>query len=74
MAFSVEDGRPVGVARLVRLRDDPETADVAVAVVDAWQARGVGTSLASSLVARARSSASAGSRYSWPTTTRAPSG
>ena len=53
VAFSA-DGHPVGVARLVRLRDDPETADVAVAVVDAWQARGVGTKLASSLVARAK--------------------
>jgi RimJ/RimL family protein N-acetyltransferase len=54
VAFSVADGRPVGVARLVRMTDDPEKADVAVAVVDAWQTRGVGTVLASSLVARAR--------------------
>ena len=53
VAFSVPDDRPVGVARMVRLRDDPEVADVAVAVVDAWQARGVGTALASFLVARA---------------------
>jgi RimJ/RimL family protein N-acetyltransferase len=54
VAFSVTDGRPVGVARLVRGADHPDTADVAVAVVDAWQDRGVGTALASSLVARAR--------------------
>ncbi len=54
VAFSVTDGRPIGVARLVRSADEPDTADVAVAVVDAWQSRGVGTVLASSLVARAR--------------------
>jgi RimJ/RimL family protein N-acetyltransferase len=54
VAFSVTDGAPIGVARLVRGAEDPDTADVAVAVVDAWQSRGVGTLLASSLVARAR--------------------
>lgn len=47
-------GLPVGVARLVRTPDEPATADVAVAVVDAWQSRGVGTALAVSLAARAR--------------------
>ncbi len=54
VAFSVADDRPIGVARLVRSADHQDTADVAVAVVDAWQSRGVGTVLASSLVARAR--------------------
>ena len=54
VAFSTADGRPVGVARLVRSTDDPTTADVAVAVVDVWQSRGVGTALASALAARAR--------------------
>jgi len=54
IAFSAIDGAPVGVARMVRSADDAETADVAVAVVDAWQSRGVGTVLASSLVARSR--------------------
>jgi ribosomal protein S18 acetylase RimI-like enzyme len=54
VAFSVADGRPVGVARVVRLADDPETADVAVAVVDTWQSRGVGSALATRLVERAR--------------------
>ena len=53
VAFSVADGRPVGIARVVRLAGDPETADVAVAVVDAWQSRGVGSVLATSLVTRA---------------------
>jgi hypothetical protein len=34
-------GEPVGVARYVRPVDDPEAADVAVAVIDAWQGRGL---------------------------------
>jgi len=54
VACSVADGRTVGVGRFVRSADDPETADVAVAVVDDWQSRGVGTVLAASLVSRAR--------------------
>ena len=54
LALSAEDHRPLGVARFVRSPADPEMADVAVAVVDAWQERGLGTVLASSLVARAR--------------------
>lgn len=54
VALAVADGRPVGVARFVRTAQDPETADVAVVVADAWQARGLGTVLASSLVARAK--------------------
>ncbi|HET9443320.1 MAG TPA: GNAT family N-acetyltransferase [Acidimicrobiales bacterium] len=38
-----EPGEPgVGVARYVRLRDDPEAAEVAVAVVDDHQRRGIG--------------------------------
>ena len=54
VALSVGDCRPLGVARFVRLAADPETADVAVVVVDAWQDRGLGTVLASSLLTRAR--------------------
>ena len=48
------EGRPVGIARFVRDRDRPDTAEVAVAVVDAWQGRGVGTLLATDLSERAR--------------------
>ena len=48
-----DDGSPLGVARFVRSDEDPETADVAVAVVDAWQSRGLGTVLAGALVKRA---------------------
>jgi acetyltransferase len=48
------DGSPVGIARFVRDANDPDSADVAVTVVDAWQKHGVGTRLASALVDRAR--------------------
>lgn len=44
-------GEPVGIARLVR---DGSVADVAVAVGDEWQARGVGTVLMERLAADAR--------------------
>ncbi len=47
-------GEPVGVARYVRRVDDPEAADVAVAVVDSWQRKGVATTLLARLIARAR--------------------
>ncbi len=46
-------GRPIGVARFVRDPECPDSADVAVAVVDAWQDRGIGTLLAHGLVRRA---------------------
>jgi RimJ/RimL family protein N-acetyltransferase len=48
------DGCPIGIARFVRDDDDPATADVAVAVVDAWQDRWIGTRLAHALVDLAR--------------------
>ena len=38
-------GRPVGLARYVRLEDDPSTAEFALEVVDAQQGRGIGTAL-----------------------------
>lgn len=46
-------GGPVGVARYVRT-DSPTEAEVAVAVVDAWQGRGVATALLERLIERAR--------------------
>ncbi|GAA2151740.1 hypothetical protein GCM10009844_34310 [Nocardioides koreensis] len=46
-------GGPVGVARMIRYRDQPEAADVAVTVDDAWQDRGVATALLAELL-RAR--------------------
>ncbi len=53
VAFDRVSGEGVGVARFVRL-DDPEAAEVAVAVADDWQGRGVGTVLLSRLADRAR--------------------
>jgi GNAT superfamily N-acetyltransferase len=44
----------VAVARLVRLREDPETAEIAVVVGDCWQRRGVGTLLGDVLATAAR--------------------
>lgn len=48
------EGEPVGIARYVRRVDDPCSADVAVAVIDAWQRRGVATALLTRLIHRAR--------------------
>jgi acetyltransferase len=44
----------LGVARYVRLSEDPETADVAVAVVDDWHERGVAHALLAQLSSSAR--------------------
>jgi RimJ/RimL family protein N-acetyltransferase len=51
-----EDGstEPVGVARFARLPDAPDTAEVAVLVVDAFQGQGVGRELLHRLAAYAR--------------------
>ncbi len=47
------DGEGLGIARFVRLQD-PDAAEVAVAVADSWQGRGLGTVLLAHLLARAR--------------------
>jgi RimJ/RimL family protein N-acetyltransferase len=44
----------IGVARFVRSPQDPELAEVAVAVADSWQNRGVATALLARLAERAR--------------------
>lgn len=54
IAIDPESGEPVGVARYVRLADEPEVAEAALAVVDEWQHHGVGTALLRILIARAR--------------------
>lgn len=46
-------GEPLGIARSVRLRDDPEAAEIAAEVVDAWQRHGLGTALLGRLARRA---------------------
>jgi RimJ/RimL family protein N-acetyltransferase len=54
IAVSRLSGRSLGVARFVRLSDDPTTADVAVVIADKWQRHGLGTALTARLVDRAR--------------------
>ena len=44
----------IGVARFVRLPDEPDAAEAAIVVADDWQGRGVGSLLARELAARAR--------------------
>jgi GNAT superfamily N-acetyltransferase len=44
------DEVPVGVGRMIRYAADPATADIALAVADDWQGRGVGSALAGALV------------------------
>jgi RimJ/RimL family protein N-acetyltransferase len=46
--------RLIAVARFVRLKDDPDVAEVAIVVADDWQRRRVGSTLAELLAARAR--------------------
>ena len=54
VALDAETGEGVGVARYIRDPDRPDTAEVAVTVIDDWQHRGVGTLLLEVLGARAR--------------------
>jgi RimJ/RimL family protein N-acetyltransferase len=50
-ALDQRDGRGVGVARYAA---DPQTAEIAVTIVDEWQGRGLGTELLAQLAERAR--------------------
>jgi RimJ/RimL family protein N-acetyltransferase len=54
LAIDPRSSDGVGVARFVRSREDPAAAEVAVAVSDEWQRRGVATLLLYELTARAR--------------------
>jgi len=49
-----QGGRGVGVARYIRLAHDPQAAEIAIAVVDDWHRRGLGTQLLTQLSVRAR--------------------
>ena len=53
VAIEPSGGHILGVARYVRLADEP-LADVAVVVHDSWQGRGLGTSMLRRLADRAR--------------------
>lgn len=54
VAVDESTGAGVGVARYVRGTEDERVAELAVAVVDEWQGRGVGTRLVDALADRAR--------------------
>jgi RimJ/RimL family protein N-acetyltransferase len=53
-AVNEADGRALGIARFIRDTEDPEVAEIAVAVVDDYQRRGLGTELVTQLMRRAR--------------------
>jgi RimJ/RimL family protein N-acetyltransferase len=53
-AVSRRDGRGVGVARYIRDPQKPEAAEIAVAVIDEWHGRGLGTELLTQLAQHAR--------------------
>jgi GNAT superfamily N-acetyltransferase len=53
-ALDAVTGAGIGIARYVRDPADPQQAEVAIVVTDAWQGRGVGTALMERLRARAR--------------------
>lgn len=53
VASTPHDHHPVGIARFIRSADDARSAEVAVAVADAWQCKGVGTLLVGAVVERA---------------------
>ena len=52
-ATALRTGEGLGVARYMRLPDRPDTAEAAVAVIDAWQGRGLGGVLLKRLCRRA---------------------
>ena len=54
IAIDPDSQQGVGVARYLRSRSEPSTAELAVSVVDDWQGRGVGGRLATALAQRAR--------------------
>jgi GNAT superfamily N-acetyltransferase len=53
-AIDALTGTGIGVARYVRLEDDPQEAEFAIAITDAWQDRGLGRILLGELCDAAR--------------------
>ncbi len=53
VALPLLSGEIVGECRFIRLHDRPDTADLAVTVIDAWQGRGLASALLARLSARA---------------------
>lgn len=53
IAIEPRSGQALGVARYGRLSEEPDAAEVAVAVVDAWHRRGIARALLAELTARA---------------------
>jgi GNAT superfamily N-acetyltransferase len=54
IAIDAQSERALGVARYVRLQEEPATAEIAVAVVDEWHHRGVAPMMLAELSRRAR--------------------
>ena len=54
VAIDLDSGKGIGVARFIRSTTEPTVAEAAVAVVDNWQGRGLGTALLKALAARGR--------------------
>ncbi len=54
IALDERTGEGIGVARYIRDQERPDTAEVAVTVIDDWQGRGVGTLLLEVICGRAR--------------------
>lgn len=52
-AIDARTGEGLGVARILRLRDDPSRAEAAATVIDPWQGRGLGTEIMRRLCDRA---------------------
>lgn len=50
----LDDGTPIGIARVIREHHRPDEAEIAVAVVDSWQRRGIAQRLVTSVAERAR--------------------
>jgi acetyltransferase len=55
LALTADETTGVGVVRYVRTEEDPKAGEVAIAVADAWQGRGLGVQLLRQTVGRARS-------------------